>query len=129
MFEAQSVFSSFSVDNLHEATLFYNDVMGLEIINEEMGISFALPSGGTAFVYQKDGHQPATFTILNFVVEDIDQAVDMMLARGVVFERYEGLPVAQDDKGILRGLAAGQGPDIAWLRDPAGNVVSIIQSA
>jgi hypothetical protein len=88
-------------------------------------IRLALPGGGSVLVYPKHDHVPATFTILNFVVADIDEGVDELAASGVEFLRYEGLPA--DAQGILRGRAADRGPDIAWFEDPAGNVLSIMQ--
>jgi predicted enzyme related to lactoylglutathione lyase len=84
-----------------------------------------LPGGGTAFAYPKDDHQPATFTLLDFVVDDIDEAVDELKSRGVSLERYEGMP--QDQKGIMRGIAHQMGPDIAWFKDPAGNILAVLQ--
>ena len=79
------------------------------------------------FVYPKDDHQPATFTILNFEVEAIDEAVDELTNRGVQFERYEGIPA--DEKGILRGISQNRGPDIAWFKDPAGNILAVLKVA
>ena len=87
----------------------------------------AMAPGGMVFVYQKDDHQPATFTILNFEVADIDAAVDEMTGRGVKFDHYPGAP--QDEKGIARGIEAKMGPDIAWFRDPAGNILSVLHNA
>lgn len=129
MLKIQAAFSGFSVDDLGEAKRFYTEVLGLELEDESMGLRFKLPGGGTVFVYQKDGHQPATFTILNFVVENIDTAVDELISHGVIFERYDTMPAEQDEKGILRGLAANQGPDIAWFKDPADNILSILQDS
>lgn len=88
-------------------------------------IRLALPTGGTVLLYPKQDHVPATFTILNFVVADIDAAVDELAVAGVEFLRYEGLPA--DARGILRGRAANRGPDIAWFEDPAGNVLAVMQ--
>lgn len=88
-------------------------------------IRLELPAGGTALIYPKADHAPASFTILNFVVADIDEAVDELAASGIEFLRYEGLPA--DAKGILRGRAANRGPDIAWFTDPAGNVLAVMQ--
>ncbi len=127
MFEARAAFSGFSVSDLAGAKRFYTEVLGLELVSEEMGLSFRLPGGGTHFIYEKEGHQPANFTVMNFVVANIDQAVDALQGRGVAFERYDNLPAPQDEKGVLRGLSAGQGPDIAWFKDPAGNVLAVLQ--
>lgn len=127
MLKSVTSFSGFSVDNLVKAKQFYTEVLGLTLGDETMGLQFELPGGGTVFAYQKDNHQPATFTILNFVVADIDQAVDELTNQGVTFERYPDLPAPQDNKGVLRGLAANQGPDIAWFKDPAGNILAVLQ--
>jgi catechol 2,3-dioxygenase-like lactoylglutathione lyase family enzyme len=127
MIKARAAFSGFAVDNLGAAKHFYTEVLGLELANEEMGLQFQLPNGGQVFVYFKEDHEPATFTILNFVVDDIDLTVDELKNQGVVFEHYDNMPASQDDKEILRGLAAGQGPDIAWFKDPAGNILSVLQ--
>jgi catechol 2,3-dioxygenase-like lactoylglutathione lyase family enzyme len=127
MFKATAVFSGFSVDDLAKAKDFYTKTLGLEPGDETMGLELKLPGGGAVFVYSKKDHQPATFTILNFVVEDIDKAVDQVVSSGVKFEIYDNMPAKQDEKGILRGRAANQGPDIAWFKDPAGNILSVLQ--
>jgi catechol 2,3-dioxygenase-like lactoylglutathione lyase family enzyme len=128
MLKAQAAFSGFSVDDLDKAKDFYTNVLGLELADETMGLNFKLPRGGTVFVYSKPDHQPATYTMLNLVVENIDAAVDELTKNGVIFERYGNMPAEQDEKGILRGRAAGQGPDIAWFKDPAGNILSVLQT-
>ena len=89
------------------------------------GVRIRLPGGGMVWIYPKPNHQPAGFTILNFKVNDIDAAVDDLTSRGVRFERYEGIP--SDSKGILRGIASKRGPDIAWFKDPAGNILSVLK--
>ena len=122
----RAAFSGFSVNDLDEARRFYTQVLGLETGSETMGLELKLPQG-TVFVYAKPNHQPATFTILNFVVDDIDAAVDELISRGVNFERYDNMPVAQDEKGILRGRSVNQRPDIAWFKDPAGNILAVLQ--
>ena len=119
-------FSGFSVDDLSKAKDFYGGVLGLEV--EEvpgMGLTLKIAGGGNVFVYPKDNHEPATFTILNFSVPDIDKAVDELSQAGIQFERYEvpGAP-GPDEKGIYRDP---QGPSIAWFKDPAGNVLSVLQ--
>lgn len=127
MFKADAAFSGFSVDDLSRARDFYTSRLGLEIEDEAMGLMLRLPGGGKVFVYHKADHVPATFTILNFAVDDIDAAVDDLTEQGVRFERYEQGPKA-DEKGILRGKAVNMGPDIAWFKDPAGNVLSVLQN-
>lgn len=127
MLKARAAFSGLSVKNLQEAKRFYTETLGLTLSDEAMGLQLQLPGGGTLFIYQKDDHQPAVFTVLNFVVDNIDETVDALKGMGVNLERYDNLPAAQDAKGILRGLAAHQGPDIAWFKDPAGNILSVLQ--
>lgn len=127
MLKTKQAFSGFSVDNLAKAREFYAGTLGLTVEDAGPGLGLQLPGGGTVFVYPKDDHQPATFTILNFEVEDIDEAVDELMNRGVQFERYEGLPV--DEKGILRGISQNRGPDIAWFKDPAGNILAVLKGA
>lgn len=117
-------FSGYSVDDIAAATAFYRDTLGLTVEDTGMGLDIGLPGGQHVFLYQKDDHAPATFTVLNFEVADIDAAVAELTAAGVSLERYDGMP--QDDSGVMRGKAAGQGPDIAWFLDPAGNVLSIL---
>lgn len=114
-------FSGFSVDDLDAARAFYGDTLGLAITSRPEGLDVELP-GGRLFIYPKDNHEPATFTVLNFLVADIDTAVDELAAAGIAVEHYEGVP--QDERGILRA-SAGWGPDIAWFTDPAGNILSV----
>lgn len=130
MFKPKSGFSGFSVDDTDKALKFYTDVLGLKVENGEMGLTLHIPhSEAKVFVYSKgDKHEPASFTVFNLVVDDIDEAVDELVKRGVKFERYSGFPFDQDEKGIARGIAAKMGPDIAWFQDPAGNVFSVIQN-
>ncbi len=128
MFTPTSAFSGFSVNDLAQAKAFYTETLGLHVDDEGVGIRLHLPGGSTVFAYPKDNHQPATFTIVNFVVENIDEAVDELTNRGVQFEHYqEGPPT--DEKGVLRGRAFHMGPDIAWFKDPAGNTLAVLQSA
>ena len=125
--KVKAAFSGFSVNDLAKSNEFYTKTLGLKVDDEGMGLSLHLPGGGTVFIYPKPDHQPATFTILNFVVENIDKAVDELKSRGVTFERYEGPP--QDEKGILRGRSQNMGPDIAWFKDPSDNIMSVLQDA
>jgi catechol 2,3-dioxygenase-like lactoylglutathione lyase family enzyme len=127
MFKAQAAFAGISVNDLAAAKEFYTKTLGLELTDDKMGLQLELPGGGGLFVYDKPDHQPATYTALNFVVSDIDAAVDALNEAGVKFEHYDNMPFEQDDKGIARGLAAGQGPDIAWFKDPAGNILAVLQ--
>jgi len=126
MFENSDAFSGMSSDDIEASRAFYQDVLGLVVRDEGMGglISVQLPKGGAVLIYPKDDHEPATFTILNFPVADIDAVVDELVAKGVTMQRYDGMP--QDEKGIMRGKVAGQGPDIAWFTDPAGNILSVL---
>lgn len=118
-------FSGFSVDDVDAAREFYSGTLGLTAEIEGMGIlTIHLPGGASVIAYPKGkGHQAATFTILNLGVADIDVAVADLESKGVVFERYEGLT---DDGGVQRGKATGRGPDIAWFKDPAGNILSVL---
>ena len=125
MFANTKAYSSFAVDDVQKARRFYGDVLGLDVsvLDEEHGLlSIRLAGDRDTLVYQKPDFTPATYTILNFQVDDVDGAVDRLAARGVRFERYEGFD--QDDKGIARG---GDGPEIAWFKDPAGNILSVLQ--
>ncbi len=126
MIKTMAVFSGLSVDNLAKAKKFYTATLGLKLKDETMGLKLSLPGGGSLFVYPKDNHEPAKFTVLNFVVDDIDDAVDELSKKGVKFEKYKGFKA--DKKGIVRGREAKMGPDIAWFKDPAGNIISVLQS-
>ena len=126
MFQPKTAFSGFSVNDLPTAKAFYTQTLGLKVLEEGPGLIIHLPGGGTVIAYPKDDHQPATFTILNFEVDNIDEAVDELTSRGVSFERYTGMP--QDQKGIMRGISQNMGPDIAWFKDPAGNILSVLQN-
>jgi predicted enzyme related to lactoylglutathione lyase len=125
MFNPTATFSGFSVDDLAKAKAFYTDVLGLKAEEMMGGLHVQLSGGQAAFAYVKPDHQPATYTMLNFVVNDIDAAVDELAKRGVVFEQYDGFN--QDEKGIARGIVADMGPDIAWFKDPAGNILAVLQ--
>jgi len=126
MFKDTKAFSGFSVNDLDAARAFYGDTLGLDVSDGDMGLMLMIAGTNGTFVYPKPDHTPATYTILNFPVDDIDAAVDELMAKGVTFERYEGMT---DDKGIARGLSMNRGPDIAWFKDPAGNILSILQQA
>jgi predicted enzyme related to lactoylglutathione lyase len=126
MLKDSRAFSGFSVSDLGEAKEFYQNKLGLDVTDGAMGLQIKVAGGNPIFVYEKADHTPADYTILNFPVEDIDSEVDELTKNGVVFEVYDNMPGAQDEKGILRGKAANQGPDIAWFKDPAGNVLSVL---
>jgi catechol 2,3-dioxygenase-like lactoylglutathione lyase family enzyme len=122
MFEHTKAFSGFSVDDIEEAQRFYGGVLGLPVSEEHGILTLHIAGDRDTIAYPKGSdHVPATFTILNFPVDDIDAAVDELTARGVRFERYDGL--GQDEKGINRG----GGPYIAWFTDPAGNILAVLQ--
>jgi catechol 2,3-dioxygenase-like lactoylglutathione lyase family enzyme len=122
MFKDANAFSGFSVDDLDRAKQFYGETLGLNVSENPAGLELQLGGGATVFVYPKPNHEPATFTVLNFPVANIDQAVDDLTAAGVRFERYDG--VESDERGISRG---GGGPTIAWFKDPAGNILSVLE--
>lgn len=120
-------FAGFAVPDIDAARTFYGDVLGLEVAVESMGqLSLELPGGGWVLIYPKADHEPATYTVLNLEVDDIDRAVDELESAGVELLRYEGF--GQDSRGIARGIATDRGPDIAWFADPAGNIVSVLQN-
>lgn len=120
MFNRTHAFSGFSVDDIPAAREFYGGILGLEVTEENGMLTLRFAGDREVLVYPKgDDHVPATFTILNFPVADIEVAVDELVERGVVFEKYDYV----DEKGIARG----EGPPIAWFKDPAGNILSVLQ--
>jgi catechol 2,3-dioxygenase-like lactoylglutathione lyase family enzyme len=123
MFANTRAFSGFAVGDLQAAQKFYGEVLGIATSERNGLMTLHLAGDRDTLVYPKPGHVPADYTILNFPVEDIDAAVDELSARGVMFERYDRL--AQDSKGISRG----HGPDIAWFRDPAGNILAVLHES
>jgi predicted enzyme related to lactoylglutathione lyase len=125
MFNKTKAFSGFSVNDLEKAKEFYHGVLGLEVSQNEMGIlTLHINGGSRIIIYPKPNHEPATFTILNFPVPDVEKAVDELISKGITFEQY-GEPMKTDAKGILRG-SSGKGPEIAWFKDPAGNILSVL---
>jgi predicted enzyme related to lactoylglutathione lyase len=121
MFENTKTYSGFAVPDIAEAKRFYGETLGLRISEPAEGIlTLHLAGERNTLVYHKPDFAPATYTILNFAVADVERAVDELTARGVEFHRYDGFP--QDEKGIMRG----QGPDIAWFSDPAGNILAVL---
>src|SRR5262249_20569563 len=122
MLQTNNAFSSFSVDDLQQAKKFYGQTLGVKVSESPEGLEMH-PGETSVFVYPKPNHKPATFTVLNFLVDDIDAAVDELKKKGVSFERYEGA-IKTNEKGIHRD----DGPAIAWFKDPAGNILSVLQT-
>src|SRR5215472_6407740 len=118
MFKDTKAFSGFSVNDLQKAKAFYGQTLGLEVSEANGLLQLHIAGGTTILIYPKENHTPATFTILNFPVKDIEQAVDELAGRGVQFESYHEANLMTDEKGIARG----GGPKIAWFKDPAGNI-------
>ena len=125
MFRDSHAFSGFSTNDIPKAREFYAETLGVEVTEENGMLNLHIAGGGTVLIYPKDNHEPASFTVLNFPVNDIDKAVDKLTQAGVRFERYEG--ANQDERGIARPLTADYGPPIAWFKDPAGNILSVLQ--
>ncbi|HWL64590.1 MAG TPA: VOC family protein [Actinomycetota bacterium] len=125
MFKDAKAFSSFSVNDISKAKDFYGGTLGLEVKEGDMGeLELNLATGATVLIYPKENHQPATFTILNLPADNVDETVDKLTAAGVRFENYDFGEIKTDEKGIMRG----NGPTIAWFTDPAGNIISVIES-
>ncbi len=122
MLKQQRAFSGYSADDIGAAKAFYAGTLGLDVTEQDGMLTLELAGGQRVLIYPKDDHQPATFTVLNFEVPDIGAAVDELTGKGVSFERYDGMP--QDDRGIMTEF----GPPIAWFADPAGNILSLIQT-
>ncbi len=128
-FQTTHAFSGFSVDDIDAARSFYGETLGLDVSTNAMGfLDIRLPQGGSILVYAKPNHTPASFTILNFPVDDVEAAVDELNARGVVTKIYVDPDFGTDAKGIAHG-GPGRGPDIAWFTDPAGNVLSVLAAS
>ena len=122
MLDPNRAFSGFSVKDIQEAKRFYGETLGLKVTEANGLLRLHLAGGATVLIYPKPNHTPATFTILNFPVRNIEQAVDDLTRHGVRFEHYEG-NIKTDEKGIFRG----GGPLIAWFKDPAGNICSVLE--
>lgn len=127
MLRGSRAFSGYSINDTARARTFYGETLGLDVIEQGVGLGLRLAGGNEVFLYPKPDHTPATFTVLYFPVADIEATVDELTRRGVTFEHYEG-DLQTDAKGILRGTAHDMGPDIAWFRDPAGNILSVLGS-
>lgn len=126
MLKESKAFSSFSVNDLKRAKEFYGQKLGLEISETDEGMGLKLAGGSQVFLYLKPNHTPASFTVLNFPVKNIDAAVNELGKLGVRFESYDD-PIKTDEKGIFRGATGGKGPNIAWFKDPAGNILSVVE--
>ena len=130
MLGQSTAFSGMAARDIREAHRFYAETLGVETVwlDEENGLmSLKHAEGRETLVYVKPDHEPSNNTVLNFRVDDIDGVVDELAARGVEFERYDEFPT--DEKGIMRGRESGRGPDIAWFKDPAGNILSVLQES
>lgn len=121
MLKDSRAYSGFSTNDVAATRAFYSDTLGVDVSEGDGMLTLRLGGGGRVLIYPKDDHRPADYTCLNFEVANIDEAVTDLASRGVSFERYEGME--QDEKGIMRTY----GPPIAWFKDPAGNIVSVIQ--
>lgn len=126
MFKNARAFSSFSVDDIEKAKRFYQDTLGVQVSQPMGQLQLELAGGFRVFIYQKPDHAPATFTVLNLEVDSVDRAVDALIERGVRFEQYHREDLETDAKGIMRG--GGDGPTMAWFKDPAGNILSVVES-
>ena len=123
MFRDSHAFSGFSTNDIQKAREFYGGTLGLELTEENGMLSLHLAGGGTVLIYPKDNHEAASFTVLNFPVANIDEAVEGLVKAGVQLEHYEGS--GQDERGIVRN---DDGPPIAWFQDPAGNILSVLET-
>ena len=123
MFKNNKAFSSFSVNNIQKANEFYSKTLGVEVSEEHGLLNLQTANGARVIIYPKPNHTPATFTVLNFPVKNVEEAVDELFRRGVRFEKYDDENIKTDEKGIFRG----GGPLIAWFKDPAGNILSVIE--
>ena len=126
MFEQSRPFGGLSVDDIRAAREFYGGTLGFALEERMGGLDVALPGGGSLWIYPKPNHQAATFTVLNFPVPDVPAAVDALNAAGVRTKIYDDARFPTDERGIQHGRAGGHGPDIAWFRDPAGNVLAVL---
>ena len=124
MLNRATAFSGFSSNDIAKAKEFYGETLGLDVADENGMLTLKFPNGHTVLIYPKDDHEPATYTTLNFEVDDIDGAVDDLVSKGITFERYDDFP-GQDERGIMRD----QGPPIAWFKDPAGNILALIKTS
>jgi catechol 2,3-dioxygenase-like lactoylglutathione lyase family enzyme len=125
MLNESHAFSGFSSNDIAKTREFYAQTLGLEVTEEHGMLTLHLAGGGTVVIYPKDNHEAASFTVLSFPAKDIDHAVDELTKAGIQFERYEGFD--HDERGIVRPDGSQHGPSIAWFKDPAGNILSVLQ--
>ena len=125
MLENSKAFSGFAAPDPGKVKEFYQETLGLKVTEEHGLLTLHLAGGNNVLIYPKSNHVPATFTVLNFPVDDVDLAVDELSRHGVRFEKYDGPVIKTDEKGIMRG----NGPTIAWFKDPAGNVLSVLEAS
>jgi predicted enzyme related to lactoylglutathione lyase len=124
MLGESKAFSGFAAADIPKVKNFYQTTLGLKVTEDHGLLTLHLAGGNNVLIYPKPDHVPATFTILNFPVNDVDTAVEQLTGRGVVFEKYDGPEIKTDSKGIMRGI----GPTIAWFKDPAGNILSVLET-
>ena len=126
MLKDSHAFSGFSTNDIPAARSFYADTLGLAVTEENGMLDLAFAGGGHGIIYPKPNHEPATFTVLNFSVDDLESAVDELIGKGIEFEQYDMPEMKTNEKGIARD-PEGRGPAIAWFKDPAGNIVAVMQ--
>ena len=124
MLKESKAFSGFAAPDIAKVKAFYSKTLGLKVTEEHGLLTLHLAGGNNVLVYPKPNHVPATFTVLNFPVDDVDLAVEELGKRGVRFEKYNGPEIKTDEKGVMRG----NGPTIAWFKDPAGNLLSVLEA-
>jgi catechol 2,3-dioxygenase-like lactoylglutathione lyase family enzyme len=126
MLKFNNSFASFSVNDLDAAKQFYRETLGLNVAEKTEGLEVDLPGGGKTFLYRKPNHAPATFTVLNFKVNDVSQTVDDLAKKGIQMEHYDGT-LKTDKRGIFHPSGPQDGPTIAWFKDPSGNILSVVE--
>lgn len=131
MLQKSKAFSSFSISDTEKAQEFYGETLGLDVSGvkgmEDYGLlELHFPNGQTVLMYPKENHEPATFTVLNFPVDNLDKTVDELTEKGVKFEHYDG-EIKTDEKGIARSDSPEKGPNVAWFKDPAGNILAVME--
>lgn len=125
MLQSNQTFSSFAVKDIEKSKAFYTDILGLTVAEQYGGLSLEMGHGSTVMIYPKPDHTPATFTVLNFPVENLETTVDALIAKGVTFEQYDMEMIHTDEKGISR--SEGEGPSMAWFTDPSGNIFALME--